>query len=281
MVAPRYDQIAALVLIVAVGLGVIFLIDINPNILLARIGDTLPGVSVTWLLVGLLGLIASAGADALIRGVPAIQQRNLPGVTLFGKRFEVAPSFWILPFFSVVGAYSFFRMFNVSLQGLALVLALLAACGLLLGVLIGQHYALLGLRTISAQARLGLQVITLLLAFACFSVVLLPQFRSLIAAPLTAVVAALLSMAVLHWHTSESLPVLAAAIGVLLGEATWAINYWGTSFLIGAAVLLLLFYVTVSMLQQFYTQGLRRNVAIEYGLVGGGLLAVLIFAVLR
>ncbi len=281
MVSPRYDQIAALVLIVAVGLGMIFLIDINPHILLARFGDSLPAISVTWLLVGLLGLIASAGADALIRGVPAIQQRDLPGMTLFGKCFEIAPSFWILPFFSVVGAYAFFRVFNVSLQGLALVLALLTACGLLLGVLIGQHYALLGLRTISAQAQLGLQVITLLLAFACFSVVLLPQFRSLIAAPLIALIGVLLSIAVLHWHTSEGLPVLAAAIGVVLAEATWALNYWGTSFLIAAAVLLLLFYVIVSMLQQFYSQGLRPNIAVEYGLVGGGLLAVLIFAVLR
>ncbi len=278
---PRYDQIAALVLIVAVGLGVIFLIDINPNILRARVGAILPGISVAWLLVVLLGLIASAGADVLARGVPAIQQRDLPGVTLGNKRFELAPAFWLLPFFSVVTPFAFFRLFNVGLQGIALVLALLAACGLLVAVLVGQHYALLNMRSISTQARLGLHLITYILAFGNFSVVLFAQYRMLVTAPLIALISTLLCIAVLHWYTSASI-VVAAMVGVLSGQAAWAVSYWGTSFLLGAAVLLLLFYVSTSLLQQFYSaQGLRRHIVLEYSLLGGGLLAVLIVAVSR
>ncbi|NJO83686.1 MAG: hypothetical protein HC828_13365, partial [Blastochloris sp.] len=56
---PRYDRIVTLVLIVLVGLGMVFLIDVNPNILRARLGGDLPTITVSWLIIALLIAITS------------------------------------------------------------------------------------------------------------------------------------------------------------------------------------------------------------------------------
>src|SRR5690348_293225 len=79
---PRYDRIVSLVLLVLLGLAVVFLIDINPNILRARLGGDLPVITVSWLLVASLVVITSTGADVFIRGHPQMQTRTLPTINL-------------------------------------------------------------------------------------------------------------------------------------------------------------------------------------------------------
>lgn len=279
--APRYDRIVSLVLVVLLGLAVIFLIDVNPNILRARLGGDLPTITVSWLLIASLVVITSAGADLMARAHPQMQTRTLPTVNLGFTTIELAPGFWILPSFSVVGSFAFFRLFSPSLQGLAFALALVAAGGLLLAVLVCQHYALDRDREISQRARLALQIIAYLLAFGCFSAVYFTRFRTLYSATLIGMTAMLLAYAVLQWTPRRRLLLLSLLIGLLLGEATWALNYWAATFLLGGTLLLVIFYITTSLLQHQAAGTLQRRLLIEYGLLGSALLAVVIYATFR
>lgn len=279
--APRYDRIASLVFVVMIGLAVVFLIDINPNILRARLGGDLPTITVSWLLIASLVVITSAGADLLARAHPQMQTRSLPTLNLGAVTFELAPGFWILPSFSIVGSFAFFRLFNGSLQGTAFALALLAAGGLLLAVLTAQHYALDRDSGISQRARLALQLIAYLLAFGCFSAIYYARLRTLYSASLVGVIGTLLTYAILQWTAQRGQFRLALLVGLVLAEATWALNYWSAPFLLGGILLMVLLYVIVGVLQHYAAGTLQRRLLIEYGLLGGGLLAAVILAVFR
>jgi hypothetical protein len=275
---PRYDRIVSLVLVVSLGLAVVLLIDINPNILRARLGGDLPMITVSWLLIGLLMIIASTGADIQARAHPTMQTRTLPVLNLGFARTEIAPGFWILPSFSVVGSFAFFRLFSNSLQGAAFVLALVAAGGLLLAVLIAQHYALDREPEVRQRALLVLALIGYLLAFGVFSAVYFERFRTLYSAALIGGSGTLLAYANLRWTQRGGLLPIAVFVGLLLGEVTWGLNYWPAPFLLGGALLLLVFYVSVSLIAHYLSGTLQRRVVIEYALLGGGLFAAVVYA---
>ena len=74
---------------------------------------------------------------------------------------------------------------------------------------------------------------------------------------------------------------LSLSIGLALAEATWALNYWSTSFLIGGALLLVIFHVVTGMVLNHLEQRLNTRVVTEYLVLGGGLLGVLVVVMLR
>ena len=88
---PRYDRIVSLVLLVLIGLGLVFFIDSNPNILRARLGGDLPIITLSWALVASLVVITSTGADVFIRSHPQMQARRLPTLNLGIIALELAP----------------------------------------------------------------------------------------------------------------------------------------------------------------------------------------------
>jgi hypothetical protein len=266
------------VLIVVLGLAVILWIDINPNILRARLVGDLPTITVSWLLIASLVVITSAGADLLVRSHPQMQIRTLPTFNLGVMTVEVVPGFWILPAFCVIGSFAFFRLFSASLQGMAFVLALVAAGGLLLAVLVAQHYSLDRDPPTAQRARLVLLVITYLLAFSCFSAIYFTRLRTLYAATLVGGTATLLAYEVLRWTSRQGGRRLALIIGLVLAETIWALNYWPAPFLLGGTLMLVIFYVTTSLVQHHLAGTLQRRLLVEYGLFGSGLLAALIFA---
>ena len=279
---PRYDRIVSLVLLVLLGLAVVFLIDINPNILRARLGGDLPVITVSWLLVASLVVITSTGADVFIRGHPQMQTRTLPTINLGFVALELAPGFWILPSFAIIASFAFFRLFSASLQMTAFILALAAAGGLLLAALLGQHYALDRRPEVRHNARLGLQTITFLLAFGIFSAIYYTRLRTLYSAALIGAAGMLLAYALLQWTRSRrGLLLLSGLVGLTLAEATWALNYWAAPFLLGGALLLVIFYVATGLLQHHLEGTLSRRVFWEYGLLGGGLLMAVVIATFR
>ncbi len=276
--APRYDRIASLVLVIALGLAVVLLIDINPNILQAQIGGDFPIITISWPLIGLLMLIASTGADIQARSHPQMQTRTLPTINLGFTSTEVAPGFWFLPAFSVAGSFAFFRLFSDTLQGGAFVLALVGTGALLLTVLTAQHYALDRNPEISQRARFVLQITTYLLAFAWFSAVYFERFRTLYAATLIGGAGALLAYEILRWLPRRSeLPILSLGVGLLVAEATWALNYWQATFLIGGALLLLVFYVVINLLYHHLQGTLQRRLVVEYSVLSSVLLVVIVY----
>lgn len=279
---PRYDRIVSLVLLVLLGLAVVFLIDINPYILRARLGGDLPVITISWLLVASLVIITSTGADVFIRGHPQMQTRSLPTINLGFVAIEIAPGFWILPSFAIIASFAFFRLFSASLGMVAFIFALAAAGGLLLAALLGQHYALDRHPAVRHRARIGLQTITFLLAFGVFSAIYQARLRTLYSAALIGASGALLAYALLQWTPPRhGLLALAVMVGLTLAEATWALNYWAAPFLLGGALLLVIFYITTGLLQNYLEGTLSRRVLWEYGLLGAGLLAAVVVATFR
>lgn len=279
---PRYDRLISLVLLVVLGLAVVFLIDVNPYNIRAQLGGDLPVITVSWLLIASLVVITSTGADVFIRSHPAMQSRKLPSVRLGNYLIEFAPGFWILPSMSIIISFAFFRLFSPILGTTAAALALVAAGTLLLGTLIGQHYALDRHQQTNQRARLGLQTITFLLAFGGFSAVYFARIRTLYSAAMIGLIAALLAYALLHWMPQRrGLPILAGVMGLILAEATWALNYWAAPFLLGGAVLLVVFYIAAGIVQHHLEGSLSRRIYVEYGLLGSSLFAVVVFATFR
>jgi Protein of unknown function (DUF5656) len=279
---PRYDRIVSLVLLVVIGLAVVFLVDINPHILLARLGGDLPPITVSWLLVASLVVITSTGADVFIRSHPQMQTRRLPTINLGFVVIELAPSFWILPSFTIIASFAFFRLFGASLGTTAGILASVAAGGLLLATLLSQHYALDRRPEVRHNARLALQTITFLLAFGVFSAVYFARLRTLYSAALIGASGALLADALLQWTPPRhGLLLLAGMVGLTLAESTWALNYWAAPFLLGGVLLLVIFYVATGVLQNHLEGTLSRRIFWEYGLVGSALLVAVVVATFR
>lgn len=275
---PRYDRVVSLVMIVVLGLAVVLWIDINPHILRARLGGDLPTITVSWVLIAALVVIVSAGTDLLVRAHPQMQARTLPTLHLPFASVEVVPGFWILPSFSIIGSFAFFRLFNAELPGAAFVVALIAAGGVLLTVLLAQHYTLDRNAGVSQRARFVLQVMTYLLAFTCFSAVYATGFRTLYGAALIAAAGTFLSYELLRWTSGRGLIRLALITGLVMGEVIWPLNYWPAPFLLGGTLLLIIFYVITSLLVHYLAGTLQHRLLLEYGVLSSVLLAIVIYA---
>ncbi len=279
---PRYDRIVSLVLIVLIGLTVVFLIDINPNNFRARLGGDLPAITLSWLLIGSLVLITSTGADIIIRSHPEMQTRSLPMFNLGFVRIELAIGFWVLPAFTIIAPFALFRLFSGSLGTIAGIIAVVVSGALLFSALVGQHYALDRRNEARYLARIGLQIIVLLVAFGVFSAVAYARLRWLYAATLTGLSGAFLAYALLQWAPKRgSLAILSAVVGITLGEATWALNYWAAPFLLSGVLLLAIFHVVTGMLQAHLEGTLSRRMIMEYSVIGSGLLAAVVIAAFR
>ena len=74
--------------------------------------------------------------------------------------------------------------------------------------------------------------------------------------------------------------ILAAGMGLLLAQLTWAFGYWNVASLVGGAGLWLGFYVLSGVIEHGASLTLDRRIAAEYALVAGAG-ALVIVAVAR
>jgi hypothetical protein len=73
--------------------------------------------------------------------------------------------------------------------------------------------------------------------------------------------------------------ILAAGVGLLLAELTWAFGYWNVAALVGGAALWLGFYVLSGVVEHGAARTLDNRVAAEYALVAAiGSLIILVVA---
>jgi hypothetical protein len=278
---PRYDRIVSLVLLVLLSMAVVFLIDINPNIIRARLGGDLPVITVSWLILAAIVILVSSGADLFTRDHPQVHARPLWVVNLGFTVLELAPGFWILPALSVVTTFTFFRLFSGGLQMLAFVLALIATGILLLATLVAQHYSMDRQPDIRQIALTVLQGLALLMAFGLFSAIYYARLRTLYSATMVASIGTLLAYAQLQWTlTRANLWILSLVVGLILAQTLWALNYWAAPFLLGGALLLVIFYVVVGMLQNALSERSSNRAYYEYAIIGSLLMISIIWAVI-
>lgn len=146
----------------------------------------------------------------------------------------------------------------------------LIAVGVALGLTVaGIYYTIDPFQRGYRRARLGLNAITYALALLLFLVVYRTRERSIISATQVLLVSSLLALELLR---STGRPTILIAIyagitGLILGQATWVLNYWRLNSLTGGLVLLVLFYDIVGLSQHALQGKLRRRIVLEYALI--------------
>jgi hypothetical protein len=136
--------------------------------------------------------------------------------------------------------------------------------------LILVHYALLDPQSpASSFVQIVRSLIAYLLALILFSAIYQTRLRSLVTATSTTFVAFLVSWSILQLE-NRSLAytaVYASIIALLVGETTWALNYWRANVLTVGVLLMLLFYILVGVAREHMRDRLDRSAVIEFLIV--------------
>ncbi len=271
---PRYDQIVTLALTVTIGLAIVFLIDASPVNARLAIGGDLPEISLSWVVIGTVTMLAAIGADRMARAHPHVADWALRS---FGPLHNVSPMLWVLPGLSVIAAYAFWQLFNPVLGGAAFLLALVGAAGILTITLIAQYFSLHRQAEVHTPAQIVLQVIGYLIALSSFSAIYYTRYRTLYSATLVALAAALLVYALLNLQRRPVSIGVALVAGLGMAELMWALNYWQTTFLLAGVTLLATLYVVIGLLGYACIGQLNRRLALEYGVVGAILVGGVVY----
>jgi hypothetical protein len=68
----------------------------------------------------------------------------------------------------------------------------------------------------------------------------------------------------------------AGIVGLIVGESTWAVNYWQISAWAGGLFLLLIFYVAVNVAHQHLLGRFKASVLIEFAVVAAIVLIIIL-----
>ena len=135
-----------------------------------------------------------------------------------------------------------------------------------------QYGAWLGLQRHPPRtgiAYVAVRVVVYIVALALMTVVYGTKERGLFMAPPVALVAAAGSWYLLGDTPADSRrrALLSAGVGLVLGELTWALGYWGVAAVAGGAGLWLGFYVLTGVVEHAASGSLDRRIGAEYALV--------------
>jgi hypothetical protein len=217
-----------------------------------------------WLMAVLLASLVCTGTDALVRTHPRAQEVSL--------RYTFV--YWILPGLLGLAAA---RLLSAPVAR-PVWAAGLAATGALFAIVLTAEYTTVDpVAPVYPQARLFLNVIAYTLAFVLFILIYQTRGRSLITATAMLVISFALALDLL-WYAGNKLGqtfLLAAAVGLVLGEASWAMNYWQVSAWSGGMLLMLIFYVMTGIASQHLQGKLSRQVLFEFVVVAVVGIAVL------
>jgi hypothetical protein len=153
--------------------------------------------------------------------------------------------------------------------------------GISIGLTVSAEYAAVSPDAPSyPAARLVLNVLAYLMAFVLFALVYQTRTRSLVTATLTLFTATLLALdllSVADVPVGRVLP-FAGIVGLIIGESTWALNYWRIDAWVGGLLLLLIFYVAINIAHQHLLERLSLSTLFEFLVIT---VAVLIVILLR
>jgi hypothetical protein len=239
------------------------------------VGWSVPAIALAGLflvqLVGglgaLFGITLAAVVGLLVGFAAELHGRLHPAFGAVGDR--IGYTLWILPDLLTVAVGLGIVFFQGSDPVTARALPLLGAalCGL---TLLAQDREIALADDTTGWPKVLLSLLTYVAAFAVFTMIYQTKERSLVTATSTAALAALLSMVLLRGTPSprKRTVLYAGLIGLAAGEVTWALNYWVVLALVGGAVLLLVFYVLVGLVEGILQGELSRRLLIEYSSVG-------------
>ncbi|MFQ6058870.1 MAG: hypothetical protein ACE5MB_08355 [Anaerolineae bacterium] len=264
---PSYDRLSLLISLVLLGLVLASLIELPLRtfswlVLGSPLSLTLSGSS---LLAGLLAALTCAGVEGIVRSHPEAE----------AARTRYTFTFWILPaLLTLAGAVLLPRLLPYP----RLWLGGLAAMGLFLAlVVMGEYLTLDPDDPRSQRARLGLNLVTYVAALVLYTAVYATRARSLLSATAVLLASTLLALELLRGAAGQMRRtwLYALTVGLIMGEATWALNYWSVEALAAGVLLLLIFYLATGLAQQHLLDQLTRRVLLEFALaalIGLGLI---------
>ncbi|RME30851.1 MAG: hypothetical protein D6793_12915 [Thermoflexia bacterium] len=222
----------------------------------------------TWLLVLLVGGLAGMGARYILTAHPDFPDR-------LARPLHFS---WLLP--ALVGGMAAYLTEQTRTNAVWAVS--LAGAMTLIGVAVAAEFATLSPAHPSyARARVALNVLAYVLAFAFFLVIYRTRARSLVTATGISGVAFLVALDLFSVAETRWVRVVlyAAVTGLLVGEATWALNYWRLDDWTASLFLLLLFYFCTGVVQQYLLERLKITVLLEFGFVMA--LVLILMVILR
>lgn len=217
-----------------------------------------------WLVALLLGGLAMAGADAVLRIHPALPTRQL----------SYLATFWMLPGLLVILAT---QTLGLAPNPVAWAIGLVTA-GVLLWLTIMAEFWLASPATTQKHrwAYVWQQLIGYTIALLFFIIIYRTRSRSALSATGIMLVSGMIALALLRRPKSIGKSWLFAAIvGLSLGQITWALNYWRIGVLTAGLLLLLIFYVLVGLSQQQLVGKLSRRALWEFGSIAAVALIVI------
>lgn len=254
------DRISVTTWVLVLGLSLSLVLQLPTTIVSFRAlgSPTSLELSATTLMALVLALAAAVGTESLIRLHPKRQP----------NRLGLSWAYWALP--AAISIITVVLLPVVSTQ--LLQVAVILVSGLLLMLAFFSLYATVepgqpGFR----RARLWLDVLSYGAALLLFLFVYQSRTRSLLSGTMVSLTAALLAVELLRSATNEMRQVLmySAVVGLLLGELTWALNYWPLlPGLTGGLLLLLAFYLAVGIALQGLQKRLTRRVLVEFAFFG-------------
>ncbi len=222
-------------------------------------------VTGTWLLIVLMVGLTCTGISLILHDHPHTEEHS-------GRPVYIS---WILPgLLAGLLVYLLARVpsWPVWIGGLIL-------AGISISLTISAEYTAVSPDTPGyPTARLALNVLAYLLVFIFFAIVYHTRSRSLVTATLTMFTAMLLALDLLSVADVPLRRVLlfAGIVGLIVGESTWALNYWQISAWVGGLFLLLIFYVAVNVAHQHLLERLSASILVEFTIVAAVVLTIIL-----
>ncbi len=245
---PRSATIPLLAIVYALGLALFLAVE-----------PTKP-----WILLVVVALVG-LGTDGILRAHPRGQLRGLADTSPF-------------LFVPVLLALASGLFLEEVVHGYRTVPAVAGASALLAVALYAEHVSVLSHGPSYALGRLLLNVITYMAAFGFFAVVYAFDVDLLPSAFAIGLFSMLLAVEVFREAEADAYRALifSAVIGLVVGEARWALYFIPLEGFLAAILLLLVFYQSTGLVQHHLTGHLNRAIAVEFSLVTAVGLAVVI-----
>jgi hypothetical protein len=213
-------------------------------------------VDSTWLLVTLMVGLVCTGTNLILHDHPHLEEHPERPVYVS----------WILP--GVMAGISAYLLAHVLMWPLWIGELLLVGVGISLTIS-AEYTAVAPGDSGYPLARLCLNVLAYLLAFVLFAIIYHTRTRSLVTATLALLAATLLALDLLSVADVQFRRVLlfAGIVGLVVGESTWALNYWQISAWAGGLFLLLIFYIVTNVAHQHLLERLSASTLVELAVV--------------
>lgn len=221
-------------------------------------------VTGAWLLIAVMVGLVCTGTNLILHGHPHLEE-NLE------RPVYIA---WILP--GVVAGLSAYVLAGTPAWPVWVGALLLVGIGI--SLVVSAEYNVISPNAPGyPTARLALNMLAYLLAFVLFTIIYHTRARSLVTATLAMLTAALLALdllSVADVPLGRVLPFV-GVVGIIVGESTWAMNYWQVSAWTGGLFLLLIFYAAINVAHQYLLERLRLSILVELAVV----VAIVLFIV--